>query len=253
MTMTHPVRSGGRRLGRRVAALAAGAALAVGAAAGAPSAAAAPPVPPAPPAPTTPSVPAAPPAPDDWMSTTPEGYHRFTASQAEVQGIVGGTPSVVELEGNIGPAGTWSDVAMDPSGDNYQTMWGPVPPGLYYYQYTATMPDRTRISFRNPDSGQSVTSHPSWNTFFVPGPEVAWMADAAKPGAVTELPYTSVGTRTQRSALVWTPPGYQAARHARYPVLYLLADKSQSYRDWAGSAGCRRSSTTSPPKGHSRP
>ena len=209
-----------------------------------------------------------PPATDSWGTTTPEGYYRFTAPQAEVDALVGAKPSVVELQGNIGPAGTWSDLAMDPSGSNYETMWGPVPPGLYYYQYTATLADRTKISFRNPASPQTVTSQPNWNTFFVPGPGVEWMADVAEGGGtVSELTYTSAQTGEERAALVWTPPGYQAGQAGPgipatptrpgkpgpgrpggpggpggpghgpaakpLPVLYLLADEGQSYREWA--------------------
>ncbi len=189
-----------------------------------------------------------PPAADPWVTTVEGGYYRFTVSQAEVEAIVGATPSVVELQGNIGPAGTWSDLAMDPSGTDYQTMWGPVPPGLYYYTYTATMPDRTKVSFRNPATPVVVSSQPEWNTFFVPGPEVAWMADAAEAGAVETLTYHSRVTRSERSALVWTPPGYGAKPtppgrghghghghgHAKrpLPVLYLLADEGQSIDEW---------------------
>lgn len=174
------------------------------------------------------------PAPDRWVSTTPEGYYRFTLPQAEVESIVGSRPSVVELQGNIGPAGTWSDLALDPSGANYQAMFGPVEPGLYYYQYTATWADRTKVSFREPTSPVAVTSRPEWNTFFVNGPSVAWMADVPGGGTVTELPYTSRVTGEERSALVWTHPDYREGRHGhRVPVLYLLADDDQSYREWA--------------------
>lgn len=232
MTMTQPVR-GRRAAGKRVAALLAGAALAVGSAVVATPATAADDAP----------------APDPWMTTTPEGYYKFTVAQSTIEEMLGAKPSVLELQGNIGPAGTWSDLAMDPNNaGNYETMWGPVPPGLYYYQYTATMADRTKISFRNPDAPQAVTSQPNWNTYFVPGPGVEWMADVAEgAGAVTELAYTSRVTREERSALVWTPPDYDAtpARPgpghgpghgpaARpLPVLYLLADEGQSFREWS--------------------
>ncbi|WP_186814586.1 alpha/beta hydrolase [Actinotalea fermentans] len=192
------------------------------------------------------------PATDSWVTTTPEGYYRFTVAQATVEQMLGAKPSVLELEGNIGPAGTWSAVAMDPSGANYEAMWGPVPPGLYYYQYTATMADRTKISFRNPDSPVTVTSQPNWNTFFVPGPGVEWMTDVAEGGGtVSELAYQSVVTHEERTALVWTPADYQANPPAPgpgrgpghgpghgpaakpLPVLYLLADEGQSAREWA--------------------
>ncbi|KGM13155.1 alpha/beta hydrolase-fold protein [Cellulomonas bogoriensis] len=175
----------------------------------------------------------APPAPDAWVSTTPEGYYRFTAPQVDVDRLVGERPEVVELQGNIGPRGTWSDLAMDPDGDSYATMFGPVEPGLYYYQYTATMADRTKVSFREPSSPVAVTSQPTWNTVFVPGPEVRWMADVPDGGEVTTLTYASRVTGTERSALVWTHPAYEANRGKPHPVLYLLADEGQTHQEWA--------------------
>lgn len=232
MTITRGTRPARRLRRRRAPAFVAGAVLALGAVVAAQPAVAEEPA-------------APPPPPDSWVTTTPEGYYRFTLPQADVEAILGARPSVVELQGNIGPAGTWADLALDPSGANYQGMWGPVPPGLYYYQYTATMPDRSKISFRNPASPVAVTSQPSWNTFFVPGEDVAWMADLpeAERGAVTTLTYDSRVTGTERSALVWTHPDYDDGtdRHGRpghhgrnaTPVLYLLADEGQSAQEWA--------------------
>ena len=172
-------------------------------------------------------------SPDPWVSVTPEGYHRFTVPQAEVEQIVGSRPAVMELQGNIGPSGTWSDLAMDPSGTDYPTQVGILEPGLYYYQYTATFEDRTKKSFRNPSTEVAVTSHPTWNTFFVPGPQVQWMSDVANGGDVAELAYDSPVADDERTTLVWTPPGYDAERADAYPVLYLLADGTQSAQEWA--------------------
>jgi len=172
-------------------------------------------------------------SPDPWVSVTPEGYHRFTVPQVEVEQIVGSRPAVMELQGNIGPSGTWSDLAMDPSGTDYPTQVGILEPGLYYYQYTATFEDRTKKSFRNPSTEVAVTSHPTWNTFFVPGPQVQWMSDVANGGDVAELAYDSPVADDERTTLVWTPPGYDAERADAYPVLYLLADGTQSAQEWA--------------------
>jgi len=213
MTMTHRARRG-HAARRGASAGAAGLALILSAGAAQPAAAA-----------------EGAPAPDPWVSTTPEGYYRFTAPQADVAAIVGTRPAVLELQGNIGPAGTWSDLAMDPTGASYQTMFGPVEPGLYYYQYTATTTDRAKVSFRQPTTPVAVTSQPSWNTFFVPGPSVEWMADVADGGALAPLAYDVDGT--ERSALVWTHPDYDPARGKKYPVLYLLADEAQSPAEWS--------------------
>lgn len=217
MTITRGTRQDGRSRPRRAPAFVAGALLALGAVVAAQPAVAD----------------DGAPAPDPWVTTTPEGYYRFTIPQADVEAIVGERPAVVELQGNIGPAGTWADLALDPSGSNYQAMWGPVPPGLYYYQYTATMEDRTKVSFRNPASPVAVASQPSWNTYFVPGPSVQWMSDLPAGGEVGTLTYDSGVTGDERDALIWTPPGYDADRAEPYPVLYLLADDDQTAAEWS--------------------
>jgi enterochelin esterase-like enzyme len=172
-------------------------------------------------------------AADPWVSTTPEGYYRFTVPQSAVKDIVGSTPVTVEMEGNIGPSGTWSDVALDPSGSSYTALVGPMAPGLYEYQYVATMADRSRVSFKEPTSPVAVTAQPTWNTFFVPGTSVQWMSDIPAGGTVATMKYTSTVTGDQRSALVWTPPGYDPNRAAAYPVLYLLDGDGQSAAEWS--------------------
>ncbi|MFC3989690.1 alpha/beta hydrolase-fold protein, partial [Actinoplanes siamensis] len=168
---------------------------------------------------------------DTWHSND-DVYHYFKVPQSQVSSIVGGTPATLELEANIGPSGTWSALALDPSGSDYAANVGPLEPGLYYYQYTATMPDRSKVSFRQPGSPVAVTSKPNWNTFFVPGESVGWMDDVAAGGTVKELSYTSAKAKESRTAVVWTPPGYNAARRKAYPVLYLLSGEGQTAREW---------------------
>src|SRR5690606_18587349 len=65
-----------------------------------------------------------------------------------------------------------------------------------------------------------------------PGPGAEWLADAANGGALETITYTSSVSDSEASALVWTPPGYDAEREEAYPVLYLLQDSDQSYREW---------------------
>ena len=144
-------------------------------------------------------------ATDTWHSND-DVYHYFKVPQSQVSSIVGGTPATLELEANIGPSGTWSALALDPSGSDYAANVGPLEPGLYYYQYTATMQDRSKVSFRQPGSPVAVTSKPNWNTFFVPGESVAWMDDIAAGGTVEELSYRSAASGESRTAVVWTPP-----------------------------------------------
>jgi enterochelin esterase-like enzyme len=180
-------------------------------------------------------------AADPWESQSGI-YHYFTVPKSDVpsQACGNSTGAGTELEGNIGPSRTWAAVGMDANGANCVANIGPLEPGLYYYQYVSTMPDRSKVVFRNPDQAVEVTSHPDWNTLFVPGPEVAWMDDvAAGGGAVSELGYTSPVSGAESSVMVWTPPGYSTKASHALPVLYLLADEGQSAREWLelGRAG----------------
>ncbi len=173
-------------------------------------------------------------ASDPWQSQSGI-YHYFTVPRTSVpsQACGNSTGAGAELEGNIGPSRTWAATGMDGNGANCVANIGPLEPGLYYYQYVATMPDRTKQAFRHPDDPVQVTSHPEWNTLFVPGPEVAWMDDVASGGGdVSDLSYTSAVAGDERAVSVWTPPSYDPDRARPYPVLYLLSGEDQTYREW---------------------
>lgn len=173
-------------------------------------------------------------APDPWESQSGI-YHRFTVPKSSVPSNACGnsTGAGSEIEGNFGPSKTWARMGLDGSGSNCAANIGPLEPGLYYYQYVATMADRSRVVFRNPDSPVEVTAHPDWNTLFIPGPQVAWMDDVATGGgSVAELSYQSPVTRSAQSVAVWTPPGYTTKAAKALPVLYLLSDQGQSFREW---------------------
>lgn len=180
-------------------------------------------------------------APDPWESQSGI-YHRFTVAKSDVPSKACGnsTGAGAEVEGNFGPAKTWAAMGLDASGANCAANIGPLEPGLYYYQYVATMADRSKVVFRHPDTPVEVTSHPNWNTLFVPGPEVSWMDDVSEGGGtVSELTYDSSVTDSEHSVAVWTPPDYTTKSSKAYPVLYLLADEGQSSREWLelGRAG----------------
>ena len=167
---------------------------------------------------------------DPWVSITPEGYYRFALPHGAVREIVGAEPVTVELQGNIGPAGTWSDLAADLQGTEYVTTVGPLAPGLYHYQYTATLVDRTKVSFKEPSIPRAVTSQENWSTLFVPGESAGWFADVESPGAVVELDLS--GPHGERSAFAWTPPGLSPEDAESLPILVLLSDATQSAREW---------------------
>ncbi|KAF2413482.1 hypothetical protein B1729_09270 [Microbacterium sp. B35-04] len=173
-------------------------------------------------------------APDPWESQSGI-YHRFTVPKSSVPSNACGnsTGAGAEIEGDFGPSKTWARMGLDASGSNCAANIGPLQPGLYHYQYVATMADRSRVPFRSSDTPVEVTSHPDWNTLFIPGPEVAWMDDvAAGGGSVAELTYQSPVTESERSVAVWTPPGYTTKTAQALPVLYLLSDQGQSFREW---------------------
>ncbi|MFG6503285.1 alpha/beta hydrolase-fold protein [Microbacterium sp. P05] len=171
---------------------------------------------------------------DAWISAPAEGLHRFTVPNAAVLAAVGSAPGHLAVEGNFGPGKTWAQLGLSLSGGNWTATIGPLEPGLYSYQYKATVAGtESLVTFRNPDSPQEVTSQPAVNTFFVAGDSAAWLADVPAGGALETITYDSSVADAERSALVWTPPGYDAERAEPYPVLYLLQDEGQSYREWA--------------------
>ncbi|MDN3494842.1 alpha/beta hydrolase-fold protein [Planococcus sp. APC 4015] len=177
---------------------------------------------------------AAPAGEDSWISAPAEGLHRFTVPNAAVESAVGAAPAMVAVEGNIGQGKAWVQLNTGRSGANWAATIGPLDPGLYYYQYTATMSGtEALVGFRNPGSAQAVASQPNWNTFFVPGEEVAWMADVPAGGEMQTITYDSTVSGAERSAMVWTPPSYDPDRAEPYPVLYLLQDNGQGAGDWA--------------------
>jgi enterochelin esterase-like enzyme len=175
-------------------------------------------------------------AEDPWVAeidnVVPDVY-RFTVPNSAIQPATGITGSVVAVEGNFAPGKTWTTLNMGAGGGNWTSTLGPLEPGLYYYQYSARPSwGEDAVAFRNPASPQEVTSKPTWNTLFVDGPGAEWLADVPAGGSLEELTYASSVTGADRSALVWTPPGYDQNCAEPYPVLYLLQDEGQSYREW---------------------
>ncbi|WP_125776888.1 alpha/beta hydrolase-fold protein [Antribacter gilvus] len=173
---------------------------------------------------------------DPWVGEVPNNpvsdVYRFTVPSAAVTAATGIENGLVAVQGNFGPGKAWTDLTMGTSGSNLTATLGPLEPGLYYYQY-AVRPaaDQDVVPFRNPDAPQEVTSKPTYSTLFVPGPGAEWLADVDGGGKLQTLEY-STGAASGSEALVWTPPGYDEDRAEPYPVLYLLQDERQSYREW---------------------
>jgi enterochelin esterase-like enzyme len=174
---------------------------------------------------------------DPWVGEVPNNpisdVYRFTVPSAAVTAATGIENGLVAVQGNFGPGKAWTDLNTGTSGSNRTATLGPLEPGLYYYQY-AVRPaaDQDAVAFRNPDAPQEVTSKPNYSTLFVPGPGAEWLEDAAGGGELEALEYAK-GPQRSGEALVWTPPGYDEDRVEPYPVLYLLQDDDQGFREWA--------------------
>ncbi|MFC4532146.1 alpha/beta hydrolase [Sphaerisporangium dianthi] len=165
-----------------------------------------------------------------WLSVSEDRYASFSVPAAYVQANMGQVSQVV-IEGNFGPSSAWAEFGLTRRGDAWSGVLGPLKPGLYYYQVTG---DDTK-SLKDPTNSAGVASKPLWSTFLVPGDSAALLADApeGQGGKVGTLTYRTKGT--ERSALVWTPPGY-AAKDGKggkpYPVLYLRSGADRSATEW---------------------
>jgi enterochelin esterase family protein len=72
----------------------------------------------------------------------------------------------------------------------------------------------------------------------VPGPAaLPWEINDVPRGEVHRHFYKSAVAGDERDFYVYTPPGYSASSHQRYPVLYLLHGYSDDASAWVG-AGC---------------
>ncbi|WP_433124866.1 alpha/beta hydrolase-fold protein [Micromonospora sp. CA-240977] len=162
-----------------------------------------------------------------WLAVSPDRYASFTVPAAYVQERLGSVSQVV-VEANIGPSAAWAEFGLTRRGDVWSGILGPLKPGLYQYRVTA---DDSK-SLKDPTNSTGVASDPLLSTFLVPGDSARWLADAP-PGTGGAIETVNYRTRNgQRSALVWTPPGYAAKGSKGYPVLYLQAGAGAAATDW---------------------
>lgn len=135
----------------------------------------------------------------------------------------------VTLWGNWAPGGSWLRVPLARFGNRWRVTLGPLKPWFYYYQFIVDL-----VAHKDTANPTSVTSEPTWSTFLVRGQPARLLADAAngRGGTVETLTYNSTVAGEERTAYVWTPPGYDPGRADPYPVLYLQHGSGQSYTDW---------------------
>ncbi|SIR90311.1 Enterochelin esterase [Microbispora rosea] len=171
-----------------------------------------------------------------WLDVSEDGYASFSVPAAYVQANAGQVSQVV-IEGNFGPSSTWAEFGLTRRGDVWSGVLGPLKPGLYSYQVTG---DDTK-GLKDPTNASGVASAPLRSTFLVAGDSARLLADApqGRGGKVETLTYEV--KKKERSALVWTPPGYQAKDPGKapgpagpkgYPVLYLQSGADRSAGDW---------------------
>lgn len=169
---------------------------------------------------------------DPWISEPADGVYQFSVPHSVLMDAVGEDPATFAVEGNFGPGREWSRLSLGRDGDVWSAKIGPLEPGQYVFQYEAITTDQEIVEFRNPGVEQTVTARPALSTFFIPGDSAAWLEDAPGGGELTTFEYDSRVAHAERSAQVWTPPGYDAERDEPYPVLYLLQDDGQAYSEW---------------------
>ncbi|MEV0162036.1 alpha/beta hydrolase-fold protein [Nonomuraea fuscirosea] len=135
----------------------------------------------------------------------------------------------VKVWANWAPGGSWLRVPMTRAGDRWRVTVGPLDPWFYYYRLIV---DRTSV--KDVSNPTKVTTEPTWSTFLVAGERARMVTDvpAGRGGEVERLTYRSAVANEDRTALVWTPPGYDPERAEPYPVFYLQHGGGQNYTDW---------------------
>ncbi|MDP3950483.1 esterase family protein [Microbacterium sp.] len=130
---------------------------------------------------------------------------------------------------NIAPGGSWLRVEMNKVDDRWQATIGPLDPWFYHYRLIV---DRQAV--KDTSNPTSVTSEPMWSTFLVEGEESRLLTDVPEGlgGDLDVMTYQSTVAGQERSAYVWTPPGYDADRAEGYPLFVLNHGGGQSWTDW---------------------
>ncbi|MEV4570302.1 alpha/beta hydrolase-fold protein [Nonomuraea sp. NPDC049419] len=135
----------------------------------------------------------------------------------------------VKVWANWAPGGSWLRIHLTKAGDRWRGTVGPLDPWFYYYRL---MVDGTSI--KDASNPTKVTTEPTWSTFLVNGEQARLLTDVpeGQGGKVESLTYQSTVANQERTALVWTPPGYDPDRAEPYPVFFLQHGGGQNYTDW---------------------
>lgn len=138
----------------------------------------------------------------------------------------------ITIWANWAPAGNWLRIPMEKQPDGrWRLTVGPIEGGSYYYKFVVD-----RVDHKDDSNPTTVTSEPNWSTFQVPGDNLRGRYTSDVPadqrGEVTTMSYQSTAGDQQRTAYVWTPPGYDPDRDQPYPVFFLQHGGGQTWTDW---------------------
>jgi len=150
------------------------------------------------------------------------------------------TAKTVTVTGNWGPSASNVTSALSnalpgaPASATWDGIVGPLSPGVYSYTLTI---DGTQA--RDPRNPNVVHSSPLLTTFIVNSrSSLVSNHKNAKHGKLSTLTYTSDVTKTERKAIVWTPPGYTSKK--TYPTFYLVHGGGGDYLDWVQQGGAKQ-------------
>jgi enterochelin esterase-like enzyme len=136
--------------------------------------------------------------------------------------------------------GTWDGTSGYPHTDTMRNdgagTWtvtiGPLAPGSYRYVFEVNGQDT--LDPLNPNGMAGLDKK---SVFYVPGPGGEFVDPTAPVahGTVRTITYRSGVTGRDRTAVVWTPPGYEASG-TTYPTLYLVHGGGGDSRYWVSQA-----------------
>ncbi len=148
-----------------------------------------------------------------------QGYARFRIVAPQAQNVhvtlgLGGRGGTTLTKG---PDGAWTGATE-----------GPLDEGFHYYHLTVdggTFNDPGTLNFYGSTRWESGIEIPAHDQDFYALKDVPH-------GRVDQILFHSPSTGTERRAFVYTPPGYEKNKAARYPVLYLQHGWGENETAW---------------------
>lgn len=149
-----------------------------------------------------------------------QGYARFRIM----------APDATAVKVSLGLGGRGGTVLTKaPDGSWTGTSEGPLDAGFHYYHLTidgGTFNDPGALNFYGSTRWESGIEIPARDADF-------YAMKAVPHGNVQQILFPSPSTGSQRRAFVYTPPGYDAAKATRYPVLYLQHGWGEDETAWS--------------------